>query len=74
MSIKLQLPKPPEQWTQNWHQRFNQYLENNDLDVRKKRTDVELGPGEKLVLRSPDGHRWSIVVSNAGALSTVLLP
>jgi hypothetical protein len=36
----------------------------------KRGRDVELARGERLILRSPDGSRWSVTVDNAGALST----
>ena len=32
--------------------------------------DVRVDGGRRLVLRSPDGHYWSITVDNAGALAT----
>jgi hypothetical protein len=32
--------------------------------------DVRVDGGPRLLLRSPDGHYWSITVDNAGALVT----
>jgi len=44
-----------------------------ELDRRHKRgVDLELA-SERLILRSPDGSRFSVVVDNTGALSTVAL-
>lgn len=37
----------------------------------KRGRDIELARGERLILRSPDGTRYALVVDNAGALSTV---
>ena len=70
----MKLPLPPPEWSQGWQQRTNQAHEINDLGVRKKRTDVDLGPGEKLIISSPDKRRWSIEVSNAGVITAVLAP
>lgn len=45
-------------------------LEEADNQNRKTRQDVAIG-GNRLLLRSPDGAIWSVVVDNAGALSAV---
>lgn len=42
-----------------------------ELDRRHKRgVDLELAT-ERFILRSPNGDRWSVVVSDAGVLSAV---
>lgn len=44
-----------------------------ELDRRHKRgVDLELG-AERLIMRSPNGDRWSVVVSDAGVISAVAL-
>ena len=36
--------------------------------VHEREQDIEAGPGAKLILTSPDGKRWAVTVSDAGAL------
>lgn len=48
-------------------------LDKMDAKNRKTGQDVEIAGSERLILASPNGSRWSIVVSNAGALSAVEL-
>ena len=45
-------------------------LTREDERNRKVGRDVTLLVGERIILKSPDGSRWAITVSNAGALST----
>ena len=45
-------------------------LEEADSQNRKTQQDVAIG-GNRLLLKSPDGALWSVVVDNAGALSAV---
>jgi len=40
---------------------------------RKKNADIELGQDEKLVIRSPNGTRYYLTVSNVGALSATTM-
>jgi hypothetical protein len=50
----------------------NFLLENADRQNRKINADVEIA-SSKLILTSPNGSRFSVVVSNAGALSATAL-
>jgi hypothetical protein len=76
----LKLPRPPDAWSQAWQTRLNQTHEIADATNRKRFTDIELElgppgkPNSKLILRSPNGQRWEIVVSNAGVISAVVVP
>lgn len=45
----------------------NRQLEAADRENHKRGRDVEIGEG-RLILTSPDGTRFDITVSNAGAL------
>ena len=38
-----------------------------------KGQDMELARGERLILRSPDGTRWAIAVSDTGTISATSL-
>ena len=40
----------------------------------KKGQKIVLAQGEQLVIKSPDGARWGLEISNAGAASWVSLP
>lgn len=46
-------------------------LERNDKLVRKQGQDVVIAGTERLLLYSPDGSAWQLVVSDAGVLSAV---
>jgi hypothetical protein len=48
-------------------------LELADALNRKKNVDIELGQDEKLVIRSPNGTRYYLTVSNVGALSATTM-
>ena len=43
-------------------------IERAFRQVHHRNRDLELGDG-RVVIRSPNGARWAITVSNAGALS-----
>lgn len=47
-------------------------LERMDSDNFKKNQDLEIGKN-RVILTSPNGTRYALVVSNTGALSTVVL-
>lgn len=45
-------------------------LDNHERRLsRVELSDVLMGDGRRLFLRSPNGHYWNITVSDAGALS-----
>ena len=46
----------------------NRILEQADRDNLKRGRDIEVGNG-RLILQSPNGTRFSVVVSNAGAIT-----
>jgi hypothetical protein len=48
------------------------YSRNKDVEVVGEPDDA--GRRQHLVLRSPDGNRWRILVDDAGVLSTELVP
>jgi hypothetical protein len=54
-----------------WLDEYTRVLEQEDDQNRKKGQPVALLANEKLILKSPDGAKWQITVSNAGALSAV---
>jgi hypothetical protein len=50
----------------------NRKLEEADRSNMKRDQDVEIG-SRRLILTSPDGSRWSVTVSDAGALTATAL-
>ena len=70
--MSLSLPKPPSTYDAGDEAQLRHALERADRTNRKTGTDVEVGVN-RLVLRSPNGARWSITVSNTGVLSAVAL-
>jgi hypothetical protein len=68
----MNLPAPPSSYSQANEAALRRALEQEDRRNRKADVDVELGR-ERLVLKSPDGTRFSVTVSNAGILSATAL-
>jgi hypothetical protein len=69
----MSLTRAPNAYTREDQDRLRTELDKMDAANRKKGQDVEVAGAERLILSSPNGSRWSIRVSNAGALSAVAL-
>lgn len=71
----MTLPKPPERYDARAEATRNAELEREDAKNRKVNQDIELvnSGGARLILRSPNGTRYNITVSNAGALVVTAL-
>lgn len=69
----MSLPRPADKYDPRWAAENNRALEQKLAMAHRKGADVELGQDEKLILRSPNGSRWSITVSNAGTISATAL-
>lgn len=61
----MKLPVPALLYDVSRESDRNRQLEQADLMNHKKNRDVEVSPG-RLILKSPDGTRWSIEVDNSG--------
>lgn len=70
--MSLNLPRPPGTYDAGEQAQLRRALEQEDRNNRKIGTDVEVG-AQRLVLKSPNGARWSIAVSNAGVITAVAL-
>ena len=68
----MKVPAPPPTYSITAEAQRNLLLENADRQNRKINADVEIS-SSKLILTSPNGSRFSVVVSNAGALSATAL-
>ena len=70
--MSLSLPRPLSAYDQGDEAQLRHALEREDRNNRKIGTDVDVG-ANRLVLKSPNGARWSITVSNTGVLTAVAL-
>ena len=68
----MNLPAPTPGYSPANEAAVRRALEQEDRRNRKIGADVEMGR-EKLVLKSPDGSRWAITVSNAGVVGATAL-
>jgi hypothetical protein len=68
----LSLTQPPVRWDPGYQARLNAEHDRRDRLNRKTNADIELVK-ESLILRSPNGARWKITVSNLGAISATAL-
>jgi len=67
----LRLPQPSPDYDQAREAERNRAIERADAQNHKRGRDIEVGASsERLILTSPNGTRYSVVVDNAGALST----
>lgn len=68
----MKVPTPPQTYTPVMEAQRNFLLESADRLNRKVNADVEIA-SSKLILTSPNGSRFSVVVSNLGVLSATAL-
>lgn len=68
----MTLPIAPPAYSVDDQRRTRAAIERADKQNRKLRQDIEI-TSERLILSSPNGSRWVLTVSNAGALSAVAL-
>jgi hypothetical protein len=65
---RVTFPVPPERYDVRYQSELVRVLEQLDAITLKRGADVELYPG-RLILRSPNGTRWQIKVSDTGQIS-----
>lgn len=68
----MNLPRPGAQYDAGNESNTRGILELADGQNMKLRQDVNISK-RRLILQSPNGNLWSVVVSNAGALSATAL-
>jgi hypothetical protein len=64
----MKLPRAKLIYNQPDDQTLRNMLEKADTENHKKNRDVDISPG-RLIIKSPDGTRWSIEVDNSGNVS-----
>ena len=70
--MTMRLPPSPVDYVLSTVQQRNLTIELADKQNHKKDQDVEIGAA-RLVLRAPNGTRWSVTVDNSGNLGTTAL-
>jgi len=65
----MRLPLPSRDYNFQIETLRNQTIEQADLINQKINRDVEIADGQRLIVRSANGSRFKIVVSDAGVLS-----
>lgn len=68
----MKLPNPPTGYDRRDQAEARVLMERADNLNHKRNQDVEIGAA-RLILTSPNGTRYSITVSNAGALSATAI-
>ena len=68
--IRLRLSPPPPEYDRQQETARNLSLENADRSNFKHFEDVDLANNERLIIRSADGTRWIVTVSDAGTVGT----
>lgn len=68
----MNLPNPSPAYNPSNEAQARRQIEEEDARNRKIDQDIELR-GPKLILRSPNGNRWEVLVSDAGVLSASAL-
>ena len=66
----MKLPRPTLRYDERDQTDLRAKLEQTDDENVKRNRDIEIGAA-RIILRSPDGTRYALTVSNAGALSAV---
>lgn len=67
----MTLPTPPERYSSNIEAQRNRLIQDCDLQNLKRRSDLDLVSGARIILTSPNGSRWALTVDNAGTLAAV---
>lgn len=66
----MRLPTPQPRYDMRTEAARNRQIEQSDAENHKRNRDIEVGRA-RVILTSPNGTRYALVVSNTGALSTV---
>ncbi len=74
----MKLPTPTASYDVRDQANVRRILESEDTNIYKRNQDVEIGsrkisPPNRLIISSPNGTRYEILVSNTGTLSASAL-
>lgn len=65
----MNLPTPPASYDRTAMVQTNLAIEQADYMNHKKNQDIEVGDG-RVIIKSPNGSRFEILVDNSGNVST----
>jgi hypothetical protein len=68
----VRLPKPTQVYDQRDQTEVRLLIERADDASHKRNEDIEVG-NARLILKSPNGTRYSITVNNSGAISAAAI-
>ena len=68
----MSAPRPPSTYDARWAAELKRTLDQLEQQAHKKGQDIEPAGG-RIILTAPNGTRYVLTVSNAGALSAVPL-
>lgn len=68
----MRLPPAPPVYSQQDDQAMRAMIQQANDQNHKRNRDVDISPG-RLIIKSPNGTRYSIEVSNAGVISATAL-
>ena len=74
----MKLPSPTPTYDLRDQANVRRIIESEDTNIYKRNQDVEIGsrkitPPNRLIISSPNGTRYEILVSNIGILTTSAL-
>lgn len=70
----IKLGAAPSKYDQRLEQEFRTEVDKRDRMVHKKGRHIDLGGSDfYVIMYSPNGSRWAVSVSNAGALTVTAL-
>ena len=68
----MRLPRPPLSYSERDQTEVRLLIERADDANHKRNEDIEVG-NARLILKSPNGTRYSITVNNSGAISAAAI-
>ena len=68
----MNLGSPPPEYDPDNEAQTRSAIEQADQQSVKRGQDIELGKG-RVIIKSPNGARWFLTISNAGAVSATAL-
>lgn len=68
----MNLPRPTQQYSEQDQSVTRSMVEQADAENHKRNRDIEVSPG-RLIIKSPNGTRYSITVSNTGTITATAI-
>ena len=68
----MRFPRPPQSYDERDQTEVRLLIERADDANHKRNQDIEVG-NARLILKSPNGTRYSITVNNSGAISAAAI-